>query len=147
MNKFEFLTLLRERLSSLPCEDIEKTVKMHVSGEAHEVVQILQRKDDTLSHMAREKLFCIIYPLVSRAVFDDYMTSLPVESTVTEAQLDKYYAYKGISGDIVKTVTVDSVGNTRESSESFLLSPIKGMLSVIIMLSGLAAALYTLSDS
>lgn len=26
MNKFEFLTLLRERLSGLPCEDIEKTL-------------------------------------------------------------------------------------------------------------------------
>lgn len=129
-------------------EDIEEAVKMHVSGEAHEVVRILQRKDDALSQMAREKLFCIIYPLVARAVFDNYMTnSLPVGHRITEAQLDKYYAYKGISGDIVKTVTVDSSGIAQESSESFLLSPIKGMLAVIVMLSGLAAALYTLSDS
>lgn len=128
-------------------EDTESAVRKYYSSEADSVVKVFRREADNVSNLADEKLYCVIYPYVSYTIYSNYMTErLPKGDTLTEEDLQKYYKYKGISGDIVDIVTVDNTGVTTESEINFLMSPIRGILAIIIMLSGLVSAMYTLSD-
>lgn len=122
-------------------------IRDYHSGDESSVMTVLEREESVISSLAREKLFCVLYPHLSFSMFSDYMKSnIPDGDKLTDSQMKEYFSYKGIDSNIVEVRTVDASGSLSEPKGDHLTSPLRGMLSVILLLSGLASAAYTLSD-
>ena len=112
-----------------------------------EKIRIINLEDTEITKLTREKLFCLIFPNLSETLFEEYMRkNVSGASALTKEELDSYYSYKDVNTHIVDIVTIDADGNEREKKESVVMSPVRGLISVIVMLSAFAAALYTLKD-
>ena len=126
-------------------ESISESIDKYFSESREPVIKILHREDSTVSRLTEEKLFCTLYPYISYSLYSNHMTNmLPESKDLSEDELQHYYDYMGLNSDIVETVTVN--GGSSVDGAGILLSPLRGILSVVIMLSGFAAAMYTLSD-
>ncbi len=112
-----------------------------------ERVRIINLEETEITKLTREKLFCLIFPDLSKTLFEEYMKkNIEGGDTLSREALDSYYSYKNVDTHIVDIVTIDADGNKRESRSDIVMSPVRGLLCVIVMLSALAAALYTLKD-
>ena len=112
-----------------------------------EKARIINLEETEITKLTREKLFCLIYPSLSETLFKEYVReNISGGDTLSNEELDSYYSYKDVNTHIVDIVTIDADGNERESRDSIVMSPVRGLLSVIVMLSALTAALYTLKD-
>ena len=110
-------------------------------------VRIINLEETEITKLTREKLFCLIFPSLSETLFHEYMReNISGGDTLSKEELDSYYSYKNVNTHIVDIVTIDADGNERENRESIVMSPVRGLLSVIVMLSALTVALYTLKD-
>ncbi len=122
--------------------DFQNALENFYSNKTDSVVTVLTREKNELTPLFEEKLFCFIYPYISKILFHDYMKE-EIDENITQEELDYYYSYKGIEGNIAQIKTVDSDMNSYEKSDNFVMSTLRGILSLIVLLSALTSALYT----
>ncbi len=121
--------------------------KIHTLWCFGEKVRIINLEETEITKLTREKLFCLIFPNLSKTLFEEYMReNIEGGDALSDEELDFYYSYKNVDTHIVDIVTIDADGNTRDNNTNIVMSPIRGLLSVLVMLSALTAALYTLKD-
>ncbi|MBQ7897656.1 MAG: hypothetical protein IJ323_05305 [Clostridia bacterium] len=111
------------------------------------VITVLNREENEMQDMALEKLFCFIYPHLSFTLFEDYMKSeIEGGDKLSHKELKEYYGYKGMSSEIVEIRMVDNSGNERSEEPSFILTALRGILSLMVLLSALSSALFLKED-
>lgn len=128
--------------------DMEKSINDYFMSNGAPVVKVLNRTETEVSDLAREKLFCFIYPHISYAMFKDYMKeSVPGGDKLTEEELRYYYEYKGIDTDIVEFAAIGNTISDKPTKSNHLTAPLRGIIAVIVMLAGCASAMFTLNDA
>lgn len=118
----------------------EKIQKMGTDGIIRPVVKIIQGEDSVLLAFSREILYSKIYPYFSYSAYSSYVKQRI--SNVKDSELR--FQYERFSS-VPDLFTIQSAGQS-DSSFSFMLSPLRGMLSLWIFLSAFAACLYFMQD-
>ena len=123
--------------------DFQNALENFYSNKTDSVVTVLTRERNELTPLFEERLFCFIYPYISEILFSDFMKE-EIDENITQQELDYYYSYKGIKGNIVEIKTVNSdMVPFEKSDRHFLMSSLRGILSLIVLLSALTTAIYT----
>lgn len=111
-------------------------------------VQIIEGESTIPLKLVREKLSGVLFARTSRAYYLDYLRqNVPEVKDATDEELLRYYDDFASEAKFFEFAYLD--GEIREEdaqSASYLLSPVRGLLAVVIVLGGLAAAMYYIQD-
>ena len=107
------------------------------------VVTVVERESSALLALSREKLFGALYPRLSRLLFRDYLSRKQGEP-LSEAELEPYYRYVHTNDSLVRFTTVS--GTDRVFGLDYLRAPLRGLLSILILLSGIAGSAILADD-
>lgn len=112
------------------------------------VVTVVEREDTVFLQLAREKLYGELYDYVSFAVYEHYVTTnLGIEEEITEEEFLAVYKVKGIEENLFQFSFLDPEEETDDvDNMHYLLAPVRGLLALVVVLVGLASALYYQQD-
>lgn len=106
-------------------------------------IRVLEREDNIALMLSRERLNGTIYPYVAQRVYVHFLRDLAPElDHLSDAQLLEYYEAVDLSTKLFDYANAAS----QQQHESFLLSPLRGLLGALILLCSLAAGMYYIRD-
>lgn len=110
-------------------------------------VTVLEPENRVMLKLLREVLSGIMFSRCSEAVYLEYIRdNAPELDSLTDEQLLEYYRNTDFSEGLF--VFTDLEGNaTQDVDTHYLLSPVRGMLAVVIVLAGLATGMYHIRDT
>ncbi len=132
-------------------EDLQESID-RFAGNIHRrnaFVTVVQREETVLLQLAREKLYAAVYPHCSYALYRNYLDeNVPELPALTPEQLRKYYdAIQAEGADLFEFSYADPEESTEDAETvSYLLAPMRGLLSVMVLLGGFAVALFYMQD-
>lgn len=133
--------IFAEDLEAKLCKFISATFKQSV-------VEVIERQSSIPMKLTREKLSGTVFAHCSPYIYLNYIrTEIPQLKNVSDEQLLAYYDQIKIEGRLFEFTTLDgeAAGDLLENS-SYLTSPVRGMLAVVVTLCGLAGAMYAKQD-
>ncbi len=112
---------------------------------AEPVVEVVSREDSLALKIVREKLFGAVYGEFSYSIYTNFMYSDMVrEQTVSPDDARNYYQSMEKSNNIIE---IERFGaKTSHNNSNYLIAPIRGILSLMIVLCALTAAMYYLKE-
>ncbi|MBO4432594.1 MAG: hypothetical protein J5852_03570 [Clostridia bacterium] len=131
-------------------ENIENRIAAFVGDPDSDnyVAYIINREENLKNRLAAEKLSGAIYPIISRRFFLKCVRESENFdlSNLTDDEIYEYY--DGFFNDVnlFKFAFPDDNIHAKESERNYLTSPLRGLLSAVTLLSGLAAAMLYISD-
>ncbi len=125
--------------------DFAETVEMYAARKRNApLVTVYEREGTVPLQLAREKLYGAIYPQISYAVYENFIQK-SFSPSITAEDRRLYYEAAVQGDDIIQMKKLH--GAETASETNYLTAPLRGLLSLIIMLCGLAAAMYYLQDN
>ncbi len=110
------------------------------------IVKVIVTEENTMTRLSNEKLYSVLFQHISYETYKDFLFKHDIisENTSDDIILSHYnkYIYEDSLVEIQKMDSDVEIGN----SENYLLTPIRGILAILIMLCGFASAMYFLSD-
>ena len=131
-------------------EDLEEKIYTFAADRSRKnaFVTIVEPKDRVLLKLTREILSGVMFSYCSEAVYLRYIRqNVPELADVSDQQLLEYYHNVGWEEGLF--VFSEIQGNQipeQETQNNYLLTPVRGMLAVIMVLAALATAMYYLHD-
>lgn len=126
---------------------MQKRIEEYVSENSKEpMINVVATSYRTSIQIANEKLFAAIHPYISYGRFENYLyTEGVIPATVPKETVREHYDRYDYDGSIIKFSRLDATdGEIR--GENYLIAPVRGILSLIIVMCGVAAAMYFLTD-
>lgn len=146
MGKEEALALLKSgKLDSVwEFENfLDKAIAKYIESRTNTApIQVYVRENNIFVNLSLERLYAELYPLMAREYYRNYGTKELDVVAVGEYMefFDNAYRHKGI-------VQYSYYNNDQNvESENYLVSPLRGILAVILTLCCLASALYFMHD-
>lgn len=128
-------------------QKIEKFTKNPNSANAF--VTVIQREDNVLLRLAHEKLNATLYPHLSLALCGNYVyRHLLTPDDLSEQELEEYYrAVQAEGADLFTFAYLGSEDTAVDTSDAnYLTSPLRGLLAIMVVLGGFAAAMFYMQD-
>lgn len=112
-------------------------------------VRVLERESTTALMLTHEKLGGAVYACCSEALYLSYIReNVPEMDGVSDGELLLYFHDVSLDHDLFEFSYLDPAKSTEDAaSASYLMTPVRGMLGVVIVLCGLAAGMYYIQDS
>lgn len=116
-------------------------------SEKNAMVDVLLREDDVTLRLAREKLSGVLYRQLSQRLYIAFVReNVPELAVLSDAELMEHYRTRDITDDLFAFDETDpSMANVQ--TVHYLTAPVRGLLAVVIVLCGLATAMYYIQDS
>jgi len=131
-------------------EDLEGKIYTFAADRSRKnaFVTIIEPKDRVLLKLAREILSGVMFSYCSEAVYLRYIReNVPELAAVSDEQLLTYYENVELEEGLFAFSDVEgNVLQETQTEEHYLLTPVRGMLAVVMLLAGLATAMYYLRD-
>lgn len=126
--------------------DMQEKIDAFVAfpNERNGFVAVIQREESVFLRLALEKLNAALYPYLSLALCENYVYSniLTINDLPPE-QLRQYYdAVDAEGADLFDFVYANSGAPADTENANYLLSPVRGLLAIMVILGGLAAVLF-----
>ena len=107
-------------------------------------VKIIEKDSSIPLRLSHEKLSSTMFKTLSQYYYLNYIRSeVPDFDRIGDAELLGFYDRVTISDELFTVTDID--GNETEEI-SYLTSPIRGLLSIVVMLGGMAAAMFCIRD-
>ncbi len=125
---------------------MQERIKAFVLSPSEEnyVVDILQREENIVLKLANERLCGAMYSICSHELYLDYIReSLPGLSHLSDSELLDYYEETLVNGDLFSFGYLEEEG---ARNINYLTSPLRGLLYILAVMGGLAAAMFYQRD-
>lgn len=107
-------------------------------------IRVVQRQESVTHRLVRERLSGQVYHDLSRIFYRQFIReNFPQLADEKDYELMPYYDRYEMDGQLF---SYETVTGAQASDTHYLLSPIRGILAVLAMVSGLAAAMYHKKD-
>ncbi len=127
---------------------LEEKIKKYVNdvNEDNFVITVIQREESVLMQLSREKLMSALYPHLSISLYSEFIDlRYPQLTDIKSDDLEELYESTEAEGEeMFRIVTPQGISVTTE--RGVLLSPLRGMLAVLAVISGLSVSLYSMRD-
>lgn len=123
-------------------EDVEEKLDAFLADpdEENALVTVLQREENVAHMLTRERLSGQVYQVLSERFYLLYLRQeFPELETLSDAELMTYYDSIEMDGSLF---AYESITGEQSEQVHYLLSPVRGMLGVLAVLCGMAAAMY-----
>lgn len=127
-------------------KDLAATLERYAKGKTIDgVVTIVEREETIFLMMARELLAGSIYPEASIALFRDHLTK--TFGLAEDTPWEYFEPYYRTDVHYQSILVFQDIDGDNLSTGSFLVSPLRGILSLLLVLTGLASAAYYCKDT
>ena len=111
-------------------------------------IQVLERESSVPLALTREKLSGAMFANCSKSLYLQYIRkNVPALNDTPDAELMTYYDAVWAKDDFFQFTLMESSQNAQEAQDAnYLLTPVRGLLAVVTVLSGLAMAMYYTRD-
>ena len=111
-------------------------------------VRVVEREEDVLMLFSRERLSGALYRCCTETLYLDYIREhFAVMDGVSDAQLLTFYQNTAVGGEMFTFADIDmAVDVSAVQQTHYLRAPVRGLLGAVILLAGLATALYYYRD-
>lgn len=127
-------------------DDLEERMAAFLASptQKNALATVLIRQDDVTMMLAREKLSGELYRVLCQNIYVAYVRqNVPGLSHMSDGELMEYYH----TSDIAKEMFAFDQSNLAATQEvSYLTAPVRGMLGILILLCGMATAMYYVTD-
>lgn len=107
-------------------------------------VRVVQREENVALMLARERLSGVLYPHIARSYYLRFMRkNYPELDGMTDKQLMEYYDGTELTDELFH---YDGADAAQTQQVHYLMSPVRGLLAVVMVLGGIAAAMYAVRD-
>ncbi len=112
-------------------------------------VEVVVREDTVLLQLARERLYSVLYPYCSEALYRNYIEKNVTElEALTKDELSHYYKEINAAGD---DLFVFSYADANEDTSdvqnmNYIIAPVRGLLAVFTVMAGFSVALFYMQD-
>lgn len=130
-------------------DDLEARIcKFITSFFRRSVVEVIERESNVSMMLAREKLSGTVFAHCSPYIYLNYVRSeIPQLDNVSDEQLLQYYEQMQMDGRLFEFSFMDGTDASELlEKSSYLTSPVRGLLAVVVALCGLAGAMYAKQD-
>ena len=132
------------------CENFSEKVMDYAQTRSNKdaPIEVIQREETTLIKLTREKLSGAMFECVSREHYLDFIRdNAPELSHLTDEELMEYFDEVETPQSLFTFEYVDSQRSAESATEkSYLITPLRGLLSVMVVLAGLATSMYFTVD-
>ena len=132
-------------------DNLEEAVYRFVSKptRSNAFIRVLEGNSNTPLRLAREKLSGAVFSHCSRVFYLQYLReNVPQLADTPDETLLAYYDDFAASGKLFEYANAEGEAGDPESQKTnYLLNPVRGLLAIVIVLGGLAAAMFYISDS
>ena len=126
-------------------DDFEQKIEQYAKHQSSKpLVTVYEREDTIPLQLSHEKLYGAMYSSFSYEVYENFVyTKLVDKNTLSEKEVSEYFDGTKRRDDVVKLGKTDDVV---KRNNIYLLTPLRGIMSIMVVLCGLAAAMYFLKD-
>ena len=107
------------------------------------VARVVEREDDVALVFTREVLCSRIFPEFVYRVYQSYVKEHMGENVLTEEEFRAHYLKTLWQGNLFKAQFLDG---KEETMDNYVLAPVRGLLAIWLVISGLAGILYHKMD-
>ncbi|MBQ7955497.1 MAG: ABC transporter permease [Lachnospiraceae bacterium] len=125
-------------------DDLQGALQEVAVSHNSNVVTMVQREDNMQLRLARVKLYSAIYSKYLYAIFENFMETKLNVTDLSKEEMMKYFSGVHVRNDLFQMSYMNKDEEVAESN--YLLTPLRGMLSVWLMLAGMASVMYFLQD-
>lgn len=119
----------------------EELRRVVTSSGSRGAVLVVEREETVFLRLAREELASLLYPTASRMLFREHLASVSGDTPLPEDEiLDSYYSI--LSSDQQVLIFTYDDGQVQEPTRDFLTNPLRGLLSLLVVLAGLASCMF-----
>ncbi|MBR4761969.1 MAG: ABC transporter permease [Clostridia bacterium] len=117
-----------------------------LSGE-NSIAQVYMKENNLGARLPLEKLSAAIYPYASKRLYYKFLRENPAAdlSKLSDSDIHAYYK-EYVTGGNLFTFSFPNGGNANVNEANYLVSPVRGILSVITVICGMASAMFYISD-
>ncbi len=126
---------------------MQEKMDAYTAGDtSYKLVKVIERENNVLLRLSGEKLFGALYRYFPYSLFQNYVRSAVFEGqTISEEELKAYYEANRVANSLF--IPTDLDGDAKSNGTvNYLLTPLRGMLALVVTLCGLAASMYYLQD-
>ena len=131
-------------------DELENRIYRFVSDPSkhNAFVRIVERESSVPLMLSREKLSGAVFGCCSRALYLSYIREHVREmDDVSDETLMEHYDAISADTDLFEFSSMEGAVNPQEKQEdNYLLTPVRGLLAVVMVLSGMATAMYYIRD-
>lgn len=131
-------------------DDLENRIYRFVNRPSRTTafVQIIEQESTIPMKLSREKISGTVFGYCSRTFYLKYIReNVPEMQDVSDEALLAYYDDFATNVDLFEFSYLEGEGGAEAAEEAnYLLSPVRGLLAIVIILGGLAAAMYFSHD-
>ena len=111
-------------------------------------VRVIEQESTIPMKLSREKISGTVFSHCSRAFYLNYIRkNVPELQNVSDAQILTYYDEFTASVDLFEFAYLEGEGGAEDVQDAnYLLAPVRGLLAIVVILGGLAAAMYYVHD-
>lgn len=125
-------------------KNTEEGVKKFASGDKECVVSIFTKEQNVSVRLSREKLTAALYKYCAKAYYVDYIrTKVSELNNLSDDQLLNYFEEVNVDEDLF---TYNNSVAISKGETNYLITPIRGLLAVLVALCGMAAVMYYMQD-
>ena len=127
-------------------DNLKERAARLADGQKEKFARVYFAEDNTFVRASREKLMGELFPIISYEIYQNAALKLPLspEDASGESLLEIYNSYRE-GESLIEYGYADSSQALPDGSD-YITAPLKGLLCAVILLCGLAAALYFNSD-
>lgn len=111
-------------------------------------VRVVEREETVPLRISHEKLSGFLYSYCSESLYLHFIeTEVPQLNGLSDDELLEYYDAFFVNDNLFEFSYLDASESTKDAqTTSYLLTPIRGMLAILVLLCGLATSMYYLQD-
>lgn len=116
-------------------------------------VYVVTQEDNVALQLARTKLYGYIFPHLAFLLCENYLeTEILGGQQISIEELEEYYVQSAVEGSLIQVVQLspDDMKQMSQKQEdknsSYLVAPLRGILMVLIIVTGLVVTMFYLQD-
>lgn len=131
-----------------PAEMAEKIGEFAVNSSANNyIVDVVERNQNVAMRLSHEKLSSVVYGYCSKGLYLNYVSENLKGLDVTDEELLENYNSFSNENRLFEFAYPNSEADANVGADvNYLIAPVRGLLSILVVLCGLAAALYYIQD-
>ncbi len=111
-------------------------------------VRVVQREEKVMLMLTREVLGGKLMDICAETIYLNFVRAqLPEMKDATDEELLELYNSTSLSGELFSFEQTDGTKVDKENADGYLMTPVRGLLGVVIVLCGMATAMYYVHDS
>ena len=127
-------------------DDMDKRMQEIATGKDRAIVKVYESEENTFLNISREKIFSVLYPEIAYYIYEDYITNeMLADEEISDERLQEAYEVIGEEDSFIEFSFLDSNQEGIEDA-NYLTSTLRGLLIVLMLLAGMAATMYHLTD-